>query len=79
MVKDEKVDRIISIAPYAHPNGTQMHRFGALSNFEGVYLAPTCGYPSMRLGIHPTPAAPAPRLAARERFRGGKDFVAVYT
>ncbi len=58
MVKDEKVDRIISIAYYAHPNGTQMHRFGALSDYEGVYLAPTCGYPSMQEGIHPTPPHP---------------------
>ena len=59
MVKDEKVDRIISIAPYAHPNGTQMHRFGALSDYAGVYLAPTCGYPSLQQGIHPTPPHPA--------------------
>ena len=59
MARDEKVDRIISIAPYAHPNGTQMHRFGALSDYGGVYLAPTCGYPSMQLGIHPTPPHPA--------------------
>jgi hypothetical protein len=58
MAKHEKVDRIVSIAPYAHPNGTQMHRFGALGNFEGVYLAPTCGYPSLQTGVHPTPPHP---------------------
>jgi hypothetical protein len=59
LVKREHVDRVVSIAIYAHPDGTQMHRFGVLSNYEGVYLAPTCGYPSLRHGIHPTSPHPA--------------------
>jgi hypothetical protein len=58
MVKREKVDRIISIAIYAHPNGTQMHRFGELNGSPGVYVAPACGYPSLKNGIHPTPPHP---------------------
>ena len=58
LVRDEKVDRIISIAPYSHPNSTQMHAFGALSVYDGVYIAPTCGYPSMQKGVHPTPPHP---------------------
>jgi len=59
LVKRERVDRVLSIEIYAHPNGTEMHRFGVLSNYAGVLLAPTCGYPSLRQGIHPTPAHPA--------------------
>ncbi|MBV8080447.1 MAG: hypothetical protein JO186_08745 [Actinobacteria bacterium] len=59
MVKRERVDRVVSVEIYAHPNGTQMHRFGALSVYDGIYIAPTCGYPSLRRGIHPTPPHPA--------------------
>jgi hypothetical protein len=55
---NEKVDRIISVTVYAHPNGTQMHRFGAVQGLGGVLVAPACGYPSMRKGIHPTPPHP---------------------
>ena len=59
LVKRERVDRVVSIEQYAHPDGTEMHQFGVLSNYEGVYIAPTCGYPSLRQGIHPTPPHPA--------------------
>ncbi len=61
LVRRERVDRVISIEIYAHPNGTEMHRFGVLSNYAGVLLAPTCGYRSLRFGIHPTPPHPAHR------------------
>jgi len=59
LVRRERVDRVISIEIYAHPDGTEMHEFGVLSNYEGVLLAPTCGYPSLREGVHPTPPHPA--------------------
>jgi len=59
MVKRERVDRVASVVVYAHPNGTEMHRFGVLSVDGGVYVAPGCGYPSLQRGIHPTPLHPA--------------------
>jgi hypothetical protein len=58
MVKREKVDRVVSIAIYAHPDGTLMHRFGELSVYTGVYISPACGYASLQQGIHPSPPHP---------------------
>ncbi len=57
-VRDKKVDRIISVDIYVHPNGNQMHRFGAVQDLGGVLVAPACGYPSLQTGVHPTPTHP---------------------
>ncbi len=57
--RNKKVDRIFSVDVYVHPNGTQMHRFGAVQNVGGVLIAPACGYPSLQKGVHPTPPHPA--------------------
>ena len=38
-----------------HPNGTQMHRFGACRSSDDVLVSPACGYPSMQQGIQPSP------------------------
>jgi hypothetical protein len=51
--KNKKVDRIISVDIYMHPNGHQMRRFGEFQDRGGVLVSPACGYPSMREGIHP--------------------------
>jgi hypothetical protein len=53
--KNKKVDRIVSVDIYTHPNGHQMHRFGTVQDTGGVLVAPACGYPSMQKGIQPTP------------------------
>lgn len=55
MVKRQKVDRVLSVDIYVRPNTTQMHRFGAVQDLGGVAVAPACGNPSLRLGVHPTP------------------------
>jgi hypothetical protein len=52
-VKNKKVDRILSVDIYVHPNGHEMRRFGEFQDRGGVLVAPACGYPSMRKGIHP--------------------------
>jgi hypothetical protein len=57
-VHRKKVDRVASVVIYVPPSGEQMHSFGALSGFGGMYLAPGCGYPSLQTGIHPTPPHP---------------------
>jgi hypothetical protein len=54
--KNKKVDRIVSVDIYIHPNGDQMRRFGAVQDTGGVLVSPACGYPSMQKGIHPTTA-----------------------
>ena len=54
----EKVDRILSVDIYTHPDGTQMHRFGAVQDMGGVLISPGCGYPSLQKGVHPTPPHP---------------------
>jgi hypothetical protein len=51
----KKVDRVVSVVIYPPPTGEQMHRFGVLYGGGGVYVAPGCGYPSLKTGIHPTP------------------------
>ena len=58
LAKAEKVDRILSVDIYTHPDGTQMHRFGAVQDMGGVLISPGCGYPSLRKGVHPTPPHP---------------------
>ncbi len=58
LARDEKVDRILSVEIYAAPNGTQMHRFGAVQLMGGVLISPGCGYPSLKKGVHPTPPHP---------------------
>jgi hypothetical protein len=58
LARREKVDRIVSVDIYTHPDGTQMHRFGAVQDAGGVLVSPACGYPSMRNGVHPTPPHP---------------------
>src|SRR5262249_35859026 len=52
--KNKKVDRIVSVDIYVHPNGHQMRRFGEVQDIGGVLVSPACGYPSMREGIHPS-------------------------
>jgi hypothetical protein len=52
--KDKKVDRIVSVDIYTHPNGHEMQRFGAVQDTGGVLVSPACGYPSMQRGIHPS-------------------------
>ena len=47
LARRKSVDRILSVAAYAHPNGTQMHRFGVLQDYDGVLIAPACGYPAL--------------------------------
>jgi hypothetical protein len=51
--KNKQVDRIVSVKIYVHPNGHEMRRFGEVQDLGGVLVAPACGYPSMRTGIHP--------------------------
>ncbi|HEX4519785.1 MAG TPA: hypothetical protein VH063_09420 [Gaiellaceae bacterium] len=58
LVHRKKIDRIVSVDIYVHPNGVEMHRFGSLQDVGGVGVAPACGYPSMQKGIHPTPIHP---------------------
>ncbi len=58
LVHRKKIDRIVSVDIYVHPNGKQMHRFGPLQGLGGVGVAPACGYPSMQKGIHPSPIHP---------------------
>jgi hypothetical protein len=60
LVHRKKIDRIVSVDIYVHPNGKQMHRFGPLQGLGGVGIAPACGYPSMQKGIHPSPIHPSP-------------------
>jgi hypothetical protein len=52
--KNKKVDRIVSVAIYVHPNGTQMQQFGEVQGLGGVLVSPACGYPSMQKGITPS-------------------------
>jgi hypothetical protein len=59
MARRQEVDRIISVDIYVHPNGTEMHRFGAVQEMGGVLISPGCGYPSLREGVHPTPPHPS--------------------
>jgi len=59
--RNKKVDRILSVAVYVHPNSTQMHRFGAVQLYGDVLVAPACGYPSLQQGVHPPPAHPTTR------------------
>jgi hypothetical protein len=35
--KNKKVDRIVSVAIYVHPNGTQMQQFGEVQGLGGVW------------------------------------------
>ena len=58
LARNKQVDRVLSVDIYVHPNGTQMHRFGAVQDTGGVLVAPACGYPSLRKGVHPTAAHP---------------------
>jgi hypothetical protein len=51
--KNKKVDRILSVDIYMHPNGHQMRRFGEFQDRGGMLVSPACGYPSMQKGIHP--------------------------
>jgi hypothetical protein len=51
--RNKKVDRILSVDIYVHPNGHQMKRFGAVQDTGGVLVSPACGYPSLQKGIHP--------------------------
>ena len=44
--RKKKVDRIVSVDIYVHPNGTEMHSFGVMQGLGGVGIAPACGYPS---------------------------------
>jgi hypothetical protein len=60
-VRRRKVDRVISVVIYQPPTGEQMHAFGTLQGAGGFYVAPACGYPSMKTGIHPTPPHPVRR------------------
>ncbi len=59
LARAEQVDRILSVDIYTHPDGTQMHRFGAVQDMGGVLISPGCGYPSLRKGVHPTPPHPS--------------------
>jgi hypothetical protein len=54
--RNKKVDRIISVAIYVHPSGSEMRQFGQVQESGGVLISPACSYPSMQKGIHP--AAP---------------------
>lgn len=56
--RNKQVDRILSVVVYVHPSGNQMHRFGTVQDAGGVLVAPACGYPSLRTGVHPTSAHP---------------------
>jgi hypothetical protein len=47
MAKDERIGRILSVDVYAHPNGTEMHAFGALQVEGGLLVAPACGHPPL--------------------------------
>ncbi len=60
LARRKKVDRIVSVDIYVHPNGTEMHSFGVMQGLGGVGIAPACGYPSMQKGVHPTPPHPTP-------------------
>jgi len=51
--KNKKVDRILSVDIYMHPNGHQMRRFGEFQDRGGVLVSPACGYPSLQKGVHP--------------------------
>ena len=55
LARRKKVDRIVSVEIYVHPNGTEMHRFGVMQGLGGVRRArlpvDAEGYPS-------DPAAP---------------------
>jgi hypothetical protein len=55
LVQRKKIDRIVSVVIYVHPNGTEMHRFGQVQFIGGVSIAPACGYPSLQKGIEPSP------------------------
>ena len=52
--KNKKVDRIVSVKIYIHPNGHEMRHFGQVQDSGGVLVSPACGYPSMQKGIHPS-------------------------
>jgi hypothetical protein len=52
-VGNKKVDRILSVDIYMHPNGHQMRRFGEFQDRGGVLVSPACGYPSLQKGVHP--------------------------
>jgi len=52
-VKNKKVDRILSVSVYGHPDGHQIRRFGEYQDTGGVLVAPACSYPSLQKGIHP--------------------------
>jgi hypothetical protein len=54
--KNKKVDRIVSVDIYVHPNGHEMRHFGEVQDLGGVLVAPACGYPSLQKGIHPAPS-----------------------
>jgi hypothetical protein len=51
--KNKKVDRILSVDIYTHPDGHQMRRFGEFQDLGGVLISPACGYPSLQKGVHP--------------------------
>jgi hypothetical protein len=45
--RNKKVDRIVSVKIYVHPNGHEMRRFGPVQDTGGVLVSPACGYPSL--------------------------------
>jgi hypothetical protein len=47
MARHQRIARIVSVEIYAHPNGTEMHRFGPLHLVGGVLVAPGCGFPPL--------------------------------
>ncbi len=52
--KNKKVDRIVSVQIYVHPNGHEMRRFGEVQALGGVLVSPACGYPSLQKVVHPS-------------------------
>ncbi len=59
LARRKKIDRIVSVDIYVHPNGTELHSFGEMEGLGGVGIAPACGYPSMQKGVHPSPPHPS--------------------
>jgi hypothetical protein len=52
--KNKKVDRIVSVQIYVHPNGHEMRRFGEVQALGGVLVSPACGYPSLQKVVQPS-------------------------
>ena len=52
-VRRKRVDRIVSVDIYTHPNLRQLRRFGEVQDIGGVLVSPACSYPSLQKAIHP--------------------------